>query len=467
MEWADRTKPYEADLIQDLNQIVKIPSILDSNTQTELTPFGTDMVRALAKMEELAARDGFRYGRVDNMVTWIEYGPADADETVAILTHIDIVPAGDGWLCDPFKPEILDGLYFGRGAADMKADLMSAYYAMKYLADHEIKLTRKIRLIIGTDEENGWRDLPRYFEQEGEPTMGFSPDGAFPVVNGEKAFQTVQLRFPSASTGDYILRRFIAGTRPNVVPGDARARVVVPDPDEMVHDFEQYLAQYPFLSGKTEIKGQELRLLLNGVQAHGAYPQDGENAGTYLAHFLNRYAFADDAKTFLQFVGETVHDDIGAENLGLRYHDDTMGDLTLNVGVMRFSLNGQGTILLNFRYPQGVNVQAVMTQVQRHLGDFKAMVEVWPGGMEPHLVPETDELVGVLSMVYAKQTGMFMNPRTSNGGSYARLLKRGVAFGGQFPDVPVTSHQANESTPVANLTRSMAIFAEALLKLAQ
>lgn len=108
-----------------------------------------------------------------------------------------------------------------------------------------------------------------------------------------------------------------------------------------------------------------------------------------------------------------------------------------------------------------------MTQVQRHLGGFKATVEVWPGGMEPHLVPETDELVGILSMVYAKQTGMFMNPRTSNGGSYARLLKRGVAFGGQFPDVPVTSHQANESTPVANLTRSMAIFAEALLKLAQ
>ncbi|MBC6498337.1 M20/M25/M40 family metallo-hydrolase [Weissella confusa] len=70
-----------------------------------------------------------------------------ADETVAILTHIDIVPAGDGWLRDPFKPEILDGLYFGRGAADMKADLMSAYYAMKYLADHEIKLTRKIHLV--------------------------------------------------------------------------------------------------------------------------------------------------------------------------------------------------------------------------------------------------------------------------------------------------------------------------------
>lgn len=467
MEWFERTKPYEADLIADLNQIVKIPSILDPNTQSDRTPFGVDMARALAKMEELAARDGFRYGRVDNMVTWIEYGPADAAETVAILTHIDIVPAGEGWLRDPFKPEILDGLYFGRGAADMKADLMSTYYAMKYLADHEITLTRKIRLIIGTDEENGWRDLPRYFEVEGEPTMGFSPDGAFPVVNGEKAFQTVQLRFANQTTGDYVLRRFIAGSRPNVVPGEARARVSVPNPVQVQNEFATYLAQYPFLSGQSEVRDQEVRLLLKGVQAHGAYPQDGENAGTYLANFLRRFAFNADAKTFLDFIGRVVHDDIGAENLGLRYHDDVMGDLTLNVGVMRFSQNGQGTILLNFRYPQGVNVQAVTTQVQRHLGDFVATVEVWPGGMEPHLVPETDELVGTLSLVYAKQTGMYMNPRTSNGGSYARLLKRGVAFGGQFPDVPVTSHQANESTPVANLTRSMAIFAESLLKLAK
>jgi len=40
MEWFERTKPYEADLIADLNQIVKIPSILDPNTQSDRTPFG-------------------------------------------------------------------------------------------------------------------------------------------------------------------------------------------------------------------------------------------------------------------------------------------------------------------------------------------------------------------------------------------------------------------------------------------
>ena len=138
---------------------------------------------------------------------------------------------------------------------------------MKYLANHGIKLTHKIRLIIGTDAENGWRDLPTiHFRQEGRSTMGFSPDqGRFPgYVNGEKAFQTVQYPFRVRNLATIFCVSFIAGNASDVVPGDARARVVVPDPDEMVHDFEQ--CGNIILSGKTEIKGQELRLLLNGFR---------------------------------------------------------------------------------------------------------------------------------------------------------------------------------------------------------
>lgn len=467
MTWFDKTKSYETKLISDLDEIIKIPSVLDPKTISEQTPYGIDSARALSKMEEFAVRDGFRYGRVANQVTWIEYGPVDAAETVGILTHIDVVPAGDGWLRDPYKPEILDGLYFGRGAADMKADLMSAYYALKYLKDHTIKLTRKIRLIIGTDEENGWRDLPQYFAVEGKPTLGFSPDGAFPVVNGEKAFQTIQLRFASDSVGSTILRRFISGSRANVVPGEARARISITNMAEVQEAYDDYLKQYSFLSGRTERRGKDLSFILFGVQAHGAYPHDGENAGTYLAHFLCRYDFTGAAAKFLNYVGHVLHDDVDAKQLGLQFTDVIMGSLTLNVGVMRFSQNGQGMILLNFRYPKGVNIQAVSTQVQRHLHDLQATVTVLPNGMEPHFLDQSDDLVTILSDVYEGQTGDALPARTSNGGSYARLLDRGVAFGGQFPDVPVTSHQANEYTPVKNLTRSMAIFTESLIRLAQ
>ncbi len=460
--WAERTKPYEAALIKDLNQIVRIPSVLDPKTMTEQTPYGSDMVRALAKMEELARRDGLRYGRVNNQVTWIEYGPADAPETVGILTHIDVVPAGEGWIRDPFKPEVLNGLYFGRGAHDMKADLMSSYYALKYLQDNHFPVTRKIRLIIGTDEENGWRDMPQYFAEEGQPTMAFSPDGAFPVVNAEKGFQTIRVRFPSDSTGAFELQRFISGDRANVLPGEARARVRVPDQTTLADAFENYLQQYPFLHGTTRIRKQTVTLVLYGVQVHGAYPQDGENAATYLANFLSQYPFGGDAAPFLHFVGQTLHDDPYATQVGLRYTDDLTGDLTLNIGIVRYSNHGQGSIVLNIRYPTGITVPEIFATLTAHLPTDKMTLEPESVGMAPHYVPEDDELVSTLSLVYAGQTGFYRRPRASNGGSYARLLKRGVAFGGQFPDVPVSSHQANESTPVANLTRSMAIFAEAL-----
>src|SRR5699024_11296770 len=101
------------------------------------------------------------------------------------------------------------------------------------------------------------------------------------------------------------------------------------------------------------------------------------------------------------------------------------------------------------------------------MGELAAEVTNVQAGMPLHLVVTDDELVSTLSEVYAAQTGQYLPPRTSNGGSYARLLKRGVAFGGQFPDVKVTSHKANEFTPVANLSRSMVIFAESLWRLCQ
>lgn len=466
MVWAEKTKVYEEDLIADLGRIMRIPSVLDPKTSNPQTPFGVDLVRALAEMEALAIRDGFRFGRVDNMVTWIEYGPADADETIGILGHIDVVPAGDGWQTPPYQLKIKDGQLYGRGAADMKADLMAAYYALKFMKEHGLRGKRKIRLIIGTDEENGWRDLPRYFAQEGEPTLGFSPDGAFPVINGEKAFQTVQLRFTSRSSGEYILQRFMAGDRINVVPGLARARILAPNFEEIARDFTQFLAKFPFLKGDCTLRGSTIRLELVGQQAHGAYPYEGKNAGTYLAAFLDRYNFNDDARNFLNLLTE-YHNDIAGDHLGLSYFDEEMGDLTVNVAIMRFNQNGQGNISLNFRYPKGIVLPTVLKQVKAHLNGLRATITVKEGSMEPHLVPLDDPLVSVLSLAYASEQGMYAAPRTSNGGSYARLLKRGVAFGGQFPDVPVTSHQVNEHIPVANMTRTMAIFVAALIGLEQ
>ncbi len=56
--------------------------------------------------------------------------PNGKGKKVILLVHHDVVPAGDGWDFDPYKPFVKDGKLFGRGAADNKADIVAVLDAM-------------------------------------------------------------------------------------------------------------------------------------------------------------------------------------------------------------------------------------------------------------------------------------------------------------------------------------------------
>ncbi len=67
----------------------------------------------------------------------------------AFAGHSDVVPPGDGWAGDPFKPEIRGDLLYGRGAVDMKGALASFVGAAADVREHRGTLS----LIITGDEE--------------------------------------------------------------------------------------------------------------------------------------------------------------------------------------------------------------------------------------------------------------------------------------------------------------------------
>ena len=111
---------------------------------------------------------------------------------VAVLGHLDVVPEGDGWSFDPFGGEIRDGKVFGRGAMDDKGPTIAALYALAALRDSGLPIRRRIRLLFGTNEETGSNDMKYYRSHGGEiPVMGFTPDGEYPVINGEKGLINV------------------------------------------------------------------------------------------------------------------------------------------------------------------------------------------------------------------------------------------------------------------------------------
>ena len=83
-------------------------------------------------------------------------GP-EGDGGYVLSGHTDVVPVdGQDWSSDPFKPEVRDGLLFGRGASDMKGFIGTALS----LAGDMGKLKRPIHFALSYDEEVGCAGAP-------------------------------------------------------------------------------------------------------------------------------------------------------------------------------------------------------------------------------------------------------------------------------------------------------------------
>ncbi|KRN31247.1 dipeptidase PepV [Weissella halotolerans] len=465
--WLADALQYQDALLADLEDMIRIKSVRDDEAATPDAPLGPGPKAALQKFLEIAKRDGFRTGNYKDLVAYAEFGPEDAEETLAVIGHLDVMPAGDGWTKEPFEPVIEAGRLYGRGSSDDKGPTFAAYYALKMLKDQAVTLKRKIVFVVGIDEESDWTGMDDFFAEYGMPTMGFSPDAEFPIINGEKGNVSAVTRFGGTNGGDLTLVSFAAGQRPNMVPGTAQAVIETADPKKLVTDLETYLAKEDRVQAKAAVDGQKVTITLFGHQVHGAMPETGTNAGTFLANFLKDEPFAGDAKGFLTFLGDQLHDDTQAKKIGAKRHDDLMGDLSMNVGIQQFNAGQDGLINANFRYPQNITADEIVAAVQAALPtEFKATVAAEGHGMGPHYVSGDDPLVKTLLDVYRQHTGLPAGERVIGGGTFGRLLKRGVAFGAMFEGVPDTMHQADEFYPVADLSRSMAIFAQAMYELA-
>ncbi len=462
INWKEMVEEYKEDFLEDLTALLKIDSVRDDEAATDEYPVGPGPVEALDAFLEMGERDGFATENFDNWAGHIEYG--EGDELMGVLGHVDVVPVGSGWETDPFDPVIKDGRIYARGASDDKGPTMAAYYALKMIRDLDLPVSKRVRVIIGTDEESGWGCMDHYLKVAETPDFGFSPDANFPIINGEKGNVSVQLNFKGENSGKARLVSFDSGLRSNMVPQDAEAVVEYEAPEEIKTQFEDFLASNP-VSGEIAVDGNQVKLLVIGQASHGAQPANGINAATYLAAFLNQLPFGGDAKTFLHVTATYLHENTDGKKLGIDHHDDLMGELTSNFGIFRFADGEEGMINANMRFPQGTDGEKILEQFKETLKDEEVEAEIVGLSKAPHYVPKEDPLVETLLKVYHKQTGLEAHEMVIGGGTYGRLLDRGVAFGAMFPDSIDTMHQANEFMAIDDLMRAMAIYAESIYEL--
>ncbi|MGM0436617.1 MAG: M20/M25/M40 family metallo-hydrolase, partial [Bacillota bacterium] len=159
MSYLDYVNEHKDILIKALEDLVRIPSVLETYDENRDAPFGESIDQALRTMLERASEDGFQTVSVDNHAGHIEWG--QGKDILGILTHLDVVPATGDWTRPPFDPYVKDGKIYGRGTMDDKGPTIAAYFAMKFLRDLGFTPKKRIRLILGLDEETANRGIER------------------------------------------------------------------------------------------------------------------------------------------------------------------------------------------------------------------------------------------------------------------------------------------------------------------
>lgn len=445
MDFIKYANDNKNNFLNDLKELLKIDTVLVEQPNIKEAPFGYNLVKALNYMLELGKTSGFDIKNIDNVAGHIEYG--EGDEVVGVLCHLDVVPTGDGWMYPPFSPTIVDGKIYARGALDDKGACIASLYALKALKESGVKLNKKIRLIFGTDEETESRGIKRYLQTEKMPDLGFSPDADYPLIYGEKGILSFDLE--GENINEEIVE-FNAGDRYNVVP--ELAWVI------LKNDYQkQYLEFLKQNNYQGEIKDN--KYIIYGKRAHAMEPNNGINAILRLIEFLNTII----DEPFLKFI-YTNFASPRLDTIGENFTDSEMGDLTSNLAILNIK-NRQGKCGINFRYPTNWNKDLFFEKLKNTAYNDNIKINIL-GDSEPHYISKEDELVKTLHQAYIKYTNDDKTPlMTIGGGTYARSLKRAVAFGPMMPGREDVVHQVNEYAYIDDLLLSIAIYAEALKEL--
>lgn len=455
MDFHSFIRSHQDDLLRHLQEIIRIPSV--EKLGEDGTPYGRDVHRCLMKTIFICEDLGFRPVCIDNRLGFCEVG--DGEEMVLVFGHTDVVPAGDGWTREPFGGEIVDGRIYGRGTMDDKGPVIASLYALATIRDAGLPLKRRIRVMFGSSEETGCADARYYMEHGGEvPVCGFTPDGEYPMINGEKGI--INCSFASSSTinsGACRLLSLCGGTAVNVVPHTAVAEIACTE------SAISAIASLPHIT-ITPIEGS-YRIEAHGMAAHGSTPEEGENAIGYLLHALARLPFSEEtAKTFA-FLSHTLVTETDGRGLNIACADEVSGALTLNLGMIAFAENTI-TVSMSIRYPVTYTLSQIEPNLREAFASGGFSSSNWTH-LAPCYMPPESELVQKLCTVYERETGEKATLKSIGGGTYAKFIPNIVAFGPIFPGDEVREHKADEYMVIEQLLRHAEITAAAMYELAK
>lgn len=451
------------EIINNLIKLISFKSISTTNINSPF-PFGMECSNCLHYVLDLAKSMGFKTKNVDEYCGYIEFG--EGEELIGIVGHLDVVPANDGWKHDPFNADISEGKLYGRGSVDDKGPVIASLYAMKAVMDN-YKINKRVRLILGLNEEQNWKCIKYYKEHEEIPTFGFSPDANFPVIFAEKGILSSWFESDYNNSSIIKILSIDCNNNPfNVVPKICKIdlelssiinkRVFI----EKIHLSNK---KYNFNIEINELSINKVQIVLNGEASHSAHPELGSNAISKLIIVLNELFNSYNCNcNIFQFFSDKINTELSGKSLGIDFKDES-GSLTLNVAKFLFEDN-KIKIGMNLRIPVTIKISEIEDKLKKEAEKY-TVLSYSHSSMDPlHLSLEND-LVKKLLDIYNQKTNSQEKPIAIGGGTFARAFDNFVSFGPTFPGDSDLCHQNDEYIEIEKLLLCANIYADAIYEL--
>ncbi|MBO4359166.1 MAG: Sapep family Mn(2+)-dependent dipeptidase, partial [Erysipelotrichaceae bacterium] len=404
--------------------------------------------KVLDRALELMKEKGLETENVDYYCGYGQTGKGDS--LVGIVAHLDVVPAGQGWSHDPFDMIEKDGYLYGRGVSDDKGAAVASMYALKYLIDEGYDFRKKVRLILGCDEETGSRCIQHYVEKYGHIDCGFTPDGNFPGIYAEKGmFEAVLVGHNSK------IRSIEGGDASNVV--NKKITVVV---DNDSFDEEKFKAFLDERNIKYNIEKTDVtKIEVFGVAAHASMPELGVNA---LSHALEALYHADFSDTFTDWFHRNFALTVHGEILGFETIKDDISDTTINFGVAHMD-GSDINITLDMRFPVKTTSEKVCELMKIDDENNEVVVEET---IEPLYFDIDSPMIKALKKAYEDVTGdKDTQMEAIGGGTYAKSIHNCIAFGCEFIGEDNHIHDVDERLNIEAFKSQVELYVEAIRNL--
>lgn len=446
-------------IVKDISLLVEIASIRDLSTASKGAPFGKEIRAVFNKFTEIAQREKFEVEDFDGYALHMEIG--SGEEVVGILAHLDIVPVYDEseWETNPFILVEQNGALYGRGVNDDKGPIIGCLYALILLRELGVEFKRRVRLILGGSEETTWECMDHYFKENIQPTVAFSPDGNFPIVNGEKGilYYNLKKELETINNGTHNLIQISSIDEDGFVCNYVKAVFETNNKSELMNILGEY----------NTISEEENRIIVEytGERSLSRNPDRAYNCVFKLCNDLDKIETLNSKGVQFRDLLKTYFTDaIHGEKVGLYENDDEMGLSTLCIMNIKYDNYGFD-INFDYRYPKGIEKDYIINRFNEIAELENATINLYKE-LDLLYVNPNSELIRKLGDAYKKVFNEDAELISKGAASYARVLENGVAFGPTIEGDKPNSHQANENIRIETLFKAIEVYTHAIYNLA-